>query len=209
MGLIQITLMRHAHSRADDEGVHEGRYDSPLTDRGQAQIQTRAAAWQAGGVMFDAIIASPLVRAHESAQIIGRTLAVPVETDPRWMEFDNAPLAGLSYAEALERYPWPAFRTPYEAFFDVGESDWDLQIRAIQGLQAVVRRGPGRYLVVAHGAILNAALRHIIGTAPAPNWNHGVVFAFGDGGYACWTYDSGLHQWTLREFHAGEFVSPP
>ena len=32
--VIDITLMRHGRSRADDEMVHEGRYDSPLTDVG-------------------------------------------------------------------------------------------------------------------------------------------------------------------------------
>jgi 2,3-bisphosphoglycerate-dependent phosphoglycerate mutase len=205
MSQIDITFMRHARSRADDEGVHEGRYDSPLTDVGRAQIQARADGWRAAGVTFDRIIASTLLRANESARIIGRTLGVAVEDEPGWMEFDNGPLAGLPYDEALERYPWPAFRNPYEAFFELGESDWEMQMRAIQGVQALVRRGPGRYLVVAHGAILNAALRHIIGTAPAPNWNHGVVFAFGDAGYARWTYHPGKHQWALREFNAGEF----
>ena len=29
--------MRHGRSRADDELVHEGRYDSPLTDVGRAR----------------------------------------------------------------------------------------------------------------------------------------------------------------------------
>lgn len=205
MSLIDITFMRHARSRADDEGVHEGRYDSPLTDAGRTQIQARADGWRAAGVSFDRIFASTLVRASGSARIIGETLGAEVENDPRWMEFDNRPLAGLPYEEALVRYPWPAFRNPYETFFEVGESDWEMQMRAIHAVQAIIRRGPGRYLVVSHGAILNAALRHIIGTSPAPNWNHGVVFAFGDAGYARWTYDSGKHQWALREFNSGEF----
>lgn len=205
MSLIDITFMRHARSRADDEGVHEGRYDSPLTDVGRAQIQARADGWLAAGVGFERIVASTLARANESARIIGRVLDVPVEDDPRWMEFDNGPLAGLPYEEALARYPWPAFRNPYETFFGGGESDWEMQLRAIQAVQALIRRGPGRSLVVSHGAILNAALRHIIGTSPAPNWNHGVMFAFGDAGYARWTYQPDKHQWVLREFNAGEF----
>jgi 2,3-bisphosphoglycerate-dependent phosphoglycerate mutase len=39
---IHITFMRHGRSRAEDEEVHEGRYDSPLTDIGRAQAQIRA-----------------------------------------------------------------------------------------------------------------------------------------------------------------------
>jgi len=38
---IFITFMRHGRSRADDENVHEGRYDSPLTEIGRAQIRQR------------------------------------------------------------------------------------------------------------------------------------------------------------------------
>jgi 2,3-bisphosphoglycerate-dependent phosphoglycerate mutase len=64
MSLIDITFMRHARSRADDEGVHEGRYDSPLTDVGRAQIQARADGWRAAGVTFDRIVASTLLRAR-------------------------------------------------------------------------------------------------------------------------------------------------
>ena len=43
--IIGLTLIRHGRSRADDEGVHEGRYDSPLTDTGRAQAEKRATHW--------------------------------------------------------------------------------------------------------------------------------------------------------------------
>ncbi len=38
---LALTLMCHARSRADDEGVHEGRYDSPLTELGRAWVRLR------------------------------------------------------------------------------------------------------------------------------------------------------------------------
>lgn len=40
---MNLTLLRHGRSRADDEDVHEGRYNSPLTDVGRAQAQALAA----------------------------------------------------------------------------------------------------------------------------------------------------------------------
>ena len=94
---IHITLMRHGRSRADDEMVHEGRYDSPLTDVGRAHVRARAEEWKRGNVTFDAIVASTLSRASESARIIGETLDIPVEYDPDWIERDNGPLAGLPF----------------------------------------------------------------------------------------------------------------
>ena len=71
--------MRHGRSRADDEMVHEGRYDSPLTDVGRAQVRTCAEQWKRSGVTFDLIVASTLIRASESAQIVSEVLGVPIE----------------------------------------------------------------------------------------------------------------------------------
>ena len=142
---IQITLMRHGRSRADDEMVHEGRYDSPLTDVGRAQVRARAEQWKQSGVTFDLIVASTLFRAAESARIVGEVLDVPIEYDPDWMERDNGPLAGLPFDEARERYPKPGFINPFQPFVastGEGESDWDLLSRGARALQGVVRRGP-------------------------------------------------------------------
>ena len=143
---IQITLMRHGRSLADDEMVHEGRYDAPLTDVGRSQVRSRAEEWKRSAVTFDLIVASTLVRAAESAQIVGEVLDIPIEYDPGWMERDNGPLAGLPFDVARERYPKPDFANPFEPYVAAtgeGESGWDLLTRAAGALQRVVRRGPG------------------------------------------------------------------
>jgi 2,3-bisphosphoglycerate-dependent phosphoglycerate mutase len=36
---ITIFFLRHGRSSGDDEGVHEGRYDSALTETGREQAQ--------------------------------------------------------------------------------------------------------------------------------------------------------------------------
>jgi 2,3-bisphosphoglycerate-dependent phosphoglycerate mutase len=199
---IFITFMRHGRSRADDEQVHEGRYDSPLTEVGREQVTRRARQWLETGVRYDRIVASTLARARESAEIVGRVLQVPVDLDPDWMEMDNGPLAGLSYEEAQERYPRPAFRNPYEGLAGSGESEWDLHSRAARAVQRLIRRGPGRYLVVAHGGILNAALRHVVG-APVPLNGQGIWFEFEDVGFYETVYTPTRHFWILKSpcFH--------
>ena len=199
---IELTLMRHGRSRADDENVHEGRYDSPLTEVGRAQVVRRAELWLAEGVSFDAIIASTLQRAQETARIIGQGLSAPVETDPDWMEFNNGPLAGLTFEEANRLYPMPAFRNLYEPFHGSGESEWEFHSRAARAVQSVVRRGNGRYLVVAHGGVLNMALRGIVGTPPVV-MGQGIWFAFEDTGFARLSYYPGKHVWVLRELVPG------
>jgi len=198
---IYLTLLRHGRSRADDEGVHEGRYDSPLTEVGRIQVHRRAQDFLQRGFQFDLIIASPLQRANETAHIIASTLDISVVDDPDWMEWDNGPLAGLPFDVAEERYPRPDIRTPYTPMAGSGESGWDIYSRAARAMQKLVQRGPGSYLVVAHGGILNTALKTMIGAQPTVN-QQGFTLAFGDTGYVRLVYYPDQHRWVLLEFLA-------
>ena len=197
-----ITFLRHGRSRADDEKVHEGRYDSPLTDTGRAQVRLRAQEFLSLNIRFDRIISSTLMRAYETASIIGQALNVQVETDADWMELDNGPLAGMPREVAAQRYPKPNFRNPYEPIYGTGESEWEIYRRGARAVEQVIRRGAGNYLVVAHGAILNAALKTIVGAPPSVN-QQGILFRFGDTGYARFIYYPSKHRWVLIEFTAG------
>jgi 2,3-bisphosphoglycerate-dependent phosphoglycerate mutase len=196
--LLHLTLLRHGRSLADDEGKFEGRYDSPLTEVGQAQALGRAQGWLRAGLRFDRVIASSLQRAHSTARIVAETLGAPLELDPDWMEVNNGRLAGLTYAEGDLRYPRPAFRGPFEPIAESGESEIQIHARADLALEKIIRRGAGRTLVVAHGGILNAALR-VVCAAPLPVNGSGVWFSFGDLGYCHLTYDPGRHLWSLKE----------
>jgi len=198
---IRITLLRHGRSRADDEHVHEGRYDSPLTDVGRAQAEKRGNDFKVQGFGYKLIIASPLQRAQETARILSKHLGIPVETDMGWAEMDNGLLAGLSFDEASNLYPKPSFRSPYEPIGVKGESEWGLYNRAGRAVEKIVQRGPGQYLVVAHGGILNAALRTIFGVVPWGN-NQGTTFSFRDLGYVRLFYLPKEHRWVVDEFRS-------
>jgi 2,3-bisphosphoglycerate-dependent phosphoglycerate mutase len=89
----------------------------------------------------------------------------------------------------------------YEPYVQTGESDWEVYCRAARALEKVIRRGAGNYLVVAHGGILNAALRTVAGAGPLVN-RQGLMFGFGDTGYARLAYSPGKHSWFLLEFHS-------
>lgn len=199
---IFITFLRHGRSRADDEKVLEGRYDSPLTEMGRAQALARAVEWKGKNITFDLIITSSLQRAFETATIIGEVLGIPVESDPDWMEFNNGPLAGLSFEEADKRYPAPDFRNPFEAFWETGESEWEFQSRAARAVQRVIQKGEGRYLVVGHGGILCAALRVVVGAQTLVN-KQGLWFEFGNLGFLQAVYYPKKHQWIIQGFYPG------
>ena len=159
MSDLHLTLLRHGRSRADDENVHEGRYDSPLTTVGQAQAAALAAYWQARGTGFDLAVCSTLLRAHETAQIVTGVLGLPLTPNPLLMEWDNGPLAGLSRVEALRCYPIPTFRHDLDAFTPGGgESQAAIRVRALTALEWLWTLKAERLLVVSHGGFLNSML---------------------------------------------------
>ncbi len=176
---LHLTLLRHGRSRADDERVHEGRYDSPLTVVGIEQAERLAAYWTKNPPGFERIVCSSLGRAQRTAEIIGAALELPVTPDDAWREFDNGPVAGLPFDEARKRYPAPAFRHRFTPFTpDGGESDATFERRISGALEALFVRPEQRVLVVAHGGCLNVALRNIL-RAPRDS-----SFAFGDTSFA-------------------------
>jgi 2,3-bisphosphoglycerate-dependent phosphoglycerate mutase len=71
-------------------------------------------------------------------------------------------------------------------------------------MERLMQRGPGHYVVVAHGGILNAALRTVMGSVPSSN-GQGAGFRFGDLGYVRLTYIPGEHRWVFLEFQPGSF----
>ena len=91
-----ITLLRHGLSVANEAGVVQGQLDYPLSDVGKRQAVALAKYWDARGHRFEVIVSSPLLRAQETAEIIGARLSIPVEFDPGLMERHMGEAQGLS-----------------------------------------------------------------------------------------------------------------
>ena len=171
-----------------------------LTPIGKKQVREKAKKLRAQGLSFDRIITSPLKRALETANIMREMLNFEremlnfeVEIMEDWIEFDNGALAGLNYEEAQKRFPKPAFRNPYQRIANgTGESDFQLHSRAMRALENVMQYQRGRYLIVAHGGILNAAIRMALGINP-PVGRCGVFFNLDFTGYLHLVYESDTH----------------
>jgi 2,3-bisphosphoglycerate-dependent phosphoglycerate mutase len=191
-----IYLMRHGQSEGNARGVLQGQADFPLSELGMRQAQAVAKRWQKEGRTFDHIISSPLIRAKQTAEIICQKLQVPLTLDPDWMERNNGHLAGLRPDEIAERYPGPRFFHLYQPIGEIGESQWELYLRAGRAIQGLIARPAGRYLVISHGGILNLALYAILGIVPQANL-HGPRFRFQNTGFAILEYNPERHTWML------------
>ncbi|HLC03489.1 MAG TPA: histidine phosphatase family protein [Anaerolineales bacterium] len=196
-----ITLLRHGLSVANESGVVQGQLDYPLAKVGIAQATSLAAYWRAHQERFDAILSSPLLRARQTAEIIAAELSLSVELDQGWMERHMGDGQGLAGDEFDQLRGTGPRLSPYEPMFGAGESYWDLHRRAGDSLQALVRRAPGKYLVVSHGALLNAVVRTLLGIAPYGRTSP-PGFEFGNTGFARARYTADTSSWRIELLNA-------
>lgn len=193
-----VTFLRHGESVGNQENRFQGQADFPLTDKGRAQARALAEYWKEEGVTFDLCLASPLLRAKETAEIICAALNVPLEEDGCWVEMDNGRLAGLRDDE-IDWDEEPKFLTPYTRFGETGESRLEVYLRAGRAIQSILDRAPGRYLVVSHGGILNMTMYSLLSIAPQAH-HHGPRFWFRNTTFAEFSYDPEWHNWRLLRF---------
>src|SRR5687768_10679995 len=95
-------LLRHGQTEHTPERRYSGRNDLPLSLTGRAEAE--AAAHRVAGLGIEVIVASPLRRTRETAEIVGGVLGLPVELDEDLIELDFGDLEGLTGAEALEKH---------------------------------------------------------------------------------------------------------
>jgi probable phosphoglycerate mutase len=105
--MTRVLLVRHGQSEWNAEGRWQGQADPPLTDLGRQQAHHGARSL---GVV-DALVASDLQRATETAMIISGSLGVgPLVLEPGLRERDAGEWSGLTRAE-IER-DWPGYLDP-------------------------------------------------------------------------------------------------
>jgi len=159
--------VRHGQSRFNAEGRIQGQSDSGLSDLGQRQSLAVAEVLRAEAI--DALYCSPLQRAMETAQPIAAALGLPIQTDRRLMEINAGVLQNQLRAELERRYPevmarWQSGDPDYR--FPGGESRRDLMRRGGEAFAAIREAGHRGVVVVAHGGLLVAAIKALVGIPP-------------------------------------------
>ena len=201
--MFTITLLRHGESAGNANGQIQGQSDMPLTEKGHEQIRSIAHSWQVSDRHFDLILASPLLRARATAEIIAESLKIPIEFDPMLVERSFGDIEGKVYADIIQEIPPVDFNHPYLRPGGNGESMIDLFIRASMVLQNLLTRPEGSYLMVSHGAFLNMTMYCILGLTPH-NSPHSPRFVFSNTGYIDLTYNPDLKQWRIYRFWSSE-----
>lgn len=157
-----LLLVRHGQTTYNIEGRLPGQLPGvALTDEGRRQAQRAAVAL--AGLPLSAVIASPLERARETAEIIARGWALPVGVDERLMDTDVAFWSGQKIEDINRTDPrWKAFvENPTEPPEGV-ESLTSVQQRSVAVVEDVLRDPSlGNHIVmVAHADIVKLIIGH-------------------------------------------------
>lgn len=95
--------MRHGETEWNTSGRWQGQIDVPLNAIGRAQAV--AVAERLASETFDAIYASDLSRAYDTALAVAASHSIPVQADPRLREINLGDWQGLTYAEMAAQHP--------------------------------------------------------------------------------------------------------
>lgn len=203
-----ITLLRHGESEGNILNLFIGQDDYPLTENGRLQAQALAEFWAKEDQTFDTIIASPLKRAQQTAHTIATALGLSVETEPLWMEQDYGEWNKRNIPEVLRSPEMPKAFTPYDRPGRTGESRTESYLRAGRALHKLLDCPPGKYLIVAHGVILNMALYFALGIPCHPS-SEGPWFAFHHTSHASLTYSPDRYRWHLLRVNDHRHLPDP
>lgn len=146
---MKLYVARHGETTWNREHRICGRTEVPLTERGREQAA--ALAEQVSALGIDAVIASPMQRAQETAACVGQRLGLPVQTDGRLIEQCYGDFEGDDYtSKPLSAHGWQ-FACGYPGG---GESMMQVAARVYPLIDELRRRYRGKnVLLVCHGSI--------------------------------------------------------
>lgn len=161
----RIYLVRHGESEGN-VGTHYQRENTPLTENGRAQAAF--VAERAKKLPLDAIIASTMVRAQQTAAVIAKETGLSVESSALFVErrrpkeqignLKESSEAIEAEAGIIKSSGLSGFRYSDEENFD------DLKTRTSEALRFLENRTEESLLVVTHGVFVrNLVARAIFG----------------------------------------------
>lgn len=150
--LVPFFFLRHGETDWNRQGLLQGSRDIPLNDTGLAQAQSAAAALR--HIEIATIVASPLVRARRTAEIVAASRGLDIVFEPALAETHWGAREGTPEDGLLPK--WYAGETPAGA-----EPFAEFCVR-IANAVARALTNPAPMLIVAHGGSFSA-LRETLG----------------------------------------------
>ena len=171
---MRILLARHGETQWNAEGRHQGQtFDIPLSAAGRAQAL--ALGRRLEGVPIHRAVASPLLRARQTAELALGDRAAMLTFDPRLVELSHGDWEGRLAADIQAEQPdlRRAWReTPHLVRLPGGESFRDVEARAWPAFQEACAGAEEMdvVLIVTHDGVNRALLARILGLDLSGVW---------------------------------------
>jgi glucosyl-3-phosphoglycerate phosphatase len=180
----RLVLLRHGRTHWNHVRRAQGHAAVPLDEVGVAQAC--AVAPLVAGLRPARLWSSDLPRARQTADAVAAACGLEVEEDRRLREFSVGERQGLTWTEAVERFPWIADGVGLgEQLRGVpgAETDADVAARIVPAFEELATAlGPGETgVAVSHGAAIKLALAGLLG------WEAGAARTLAVLGNCQWT----------------------
>ena len=160
-----VVLVRHGQTPTTGKLLPGRASGLHLSDLGRQQADT--AAERLGALSkVDAVYASPLERARETAAPIARRVGQRVIVDKGLLECDFGDWTGAELSKLMKLPEWTTVqRSPSTFRFPSGESFTEMQTRMVSTLDRLCAKHRGGTIVcVSHADPIKAAVAHAMGT---------------------------------------------
>jgi 2,3-bisphosphoglycerate-dependent phosphoglycerate mutase len=178
---VQLYLIRHGQSYVNLSDWTQGNTDEGLTELGQRQAQ-RLGAWLPQHLpSVDALYASTMLRARETAAAIVSRYDVTVQFDDRLREIGNSRIDHTPWLPNQFADHWASARpfSPIVTYMEGGESFMNFRTRIGLFVETILERHHNqRVLVVCHGGVVEAVFDHIFNIGPwrrCEIWDHNTA----------------------------------
>lgn len=160
-----LILIRHGETKLNALGVFQGQLDEPLNDVGRGQAQAAAASM--ADLRPDAIYASDLRRAKQTADEVAKLTGQEVHTDERLREIHCGSWHGRSIDEVSQEFPQLVeFRRSGQDFrrSATGETAAEVADRVCEALLDIIRGNKNQTVMIAsHGLAIRVGIARLLG----------------------------------------------
>jgi broad specificity phosphatase PhoE len=159
-----ILLARHGETDWNRERRWQGLSDLSLNERGRQQA--RALADKLAPIPLNAVYASDLRRAYETALVVAEAKGLAVTPMPELREVDVGSWTGLSYDDVKERFrdAYTQMRKRTGRGWEGGETYAEMAARVLDVLRRIAREhAGGTVLVVTHSGPIRTVRAHALG----------------------------------------------
>lgn len=159
-----LYFVRHGQTPANVNHLFAGATDVPLDDLGKRQAEQVAERFR--HFEIDAIMSSPLQRAHYTAQQIGGITGLTPNVMDGLKEIDFGDVEMMTINDVLATYPnlMPPLGDPRDTTMQWpnGESRYEFHQRVLASVNAILRTYTDKSVaVVCHGGVISSVLSHL------------------------------------------------